>query len=297
MPNIVNCPICKSELNKPYAMRIKKYYPHVSRSRCQLCGTVYANPMATKDELVLFYNSYYDKGHFQTEEFKKRTLLMFESIKPLMWAAFHVKYKRALNYYHLQYVQEGKFLDIGCGLGNNLMIADKCNYTLYATEYDADAIAFVNKIFPKIQIFKGEIFDAHYPDNYFDYVLFYHVIEHTVNPIACLEEIYRITKPHGRVFIGTPNIDCIAYRLYRLFQFMTFNIPSIVDGLEHTVIFSKRTLALTVKKCGFRIVKHVGEPHIEGWRTILQSNDSLARKCIRIVEKLFAVNQIIILEK
>lgn len=39
----------------------------------------------------------------------------------------------------------------------------------------------------------------------FDAVFFYHVIEHVDAPEKSLEEIYRVTKDNGWVFIGTPN--------------------------------------------------------------------------------------------
>ncbi len=41
-------------------------------------------------------------------------------------------------------------------------------------------------------------------DSYFDFVLCTEVLEHTLNPLAAVEEIYRILKPGGKVFISTP---------------------------------------------------------------------------------------------
>ncbi|MEJ5252712.1 MAG: class I SAM-dependent methyltransferase [Chthonomonadetes bacterium] len=39
----------------------------------------------------------------------------------------------------------------------------------------------------------------------FDYVFYHHVIEHVSNPMASLHEIYRVLKPGGYLYIGTPN--------------------------------------------------------------------------------------------
>ena len=45
-----------------------------------------------------------------------------------------------------------------------------------------------------------------YPDNYFDAVIFSEVIEHlNINPLPVLQEINRILKPGGIVYITTPN--------------------------------------------------------------------------------------------
>src|SRR3972149_10590759 len=42
------------------------------------------------------------------------------------------------------------------------------------------------------------------PDNYFDWIVCTEVLEHTLNPFSAVDEIYRILKPGGLVFISTP---------------------------------------------------------------------------------------------
>ncbi len=44
-----------------------------------------------------------------------------------------------------------------------------------------------------------------FPDNEFDEVVSYHVIEHVPDPMAFVTELYRITKPGGRIKILTPH--------------------------------------------------------------------------------------------
>jgi 2-polyprenyl-6-hydroxyphenyl methylase/3-demethylubiquinone-9 3-methyltransferase len=48
-------------------------------------------------------------------------------------------------------------------------------------------------------------FDA-VPDNSVDGVLFFEIIEHiTYNPIRMWEQIYRVLKPGGHIYVSTPN--------------------------------------------------------------------------------------------
>jgi 2-polyprenyl-3-methyl-5-hydroxy-6-metoxy-1,4-benzoquinol methylase len=42
------------------------------------------------------------------------------------------------------------------------------------------------------------------PDNYFDIVICTEVLEHTNNPFLVVDELYRILKPNGKIYISTP---------------------------------------------------------------------------------------------
>ncbi len=46
-----------------------------------------------------------------------------------------------------------------------------------------------------------------FADGEFDFVIFNHVIEHIANPIRMIEEIFRVTRPGGRVVISAPDRD------------------------------------------------------------------------------------------
>lgn len=42
------------------------------------------------------------------------------------------------------------------------------------------------------------------PDNYFDFIVCTEVLEHTLDPFAAMNEIYRILKPEGLAFFSVP---------------------------------------------------------------------------------------------
>jgi SAM-dependent methyltransferase len=57
-----------------------------------------------------------------------------------------------------------------------------------------------------------------YPDNYFDAVIFSEVIEHlNINPLPVLQEINRILKPDGILYITTPNQVSLLKRITIIF--------------------------------------------------------------------------------
>ena len=57
----------------------------------------------------------------------------------------------------------------------------------------------------EINFVVGSVCDLPYDSQSFDAVFYYHVIEHVEDPDASLEEIHRVTKNDGWVFVGTPN--------------------------------------------------------------------------------------------
>jgi ubiquinone/menaquinone biosynthesis C-methylase UbiE len=42
------------------------------------------------------------------------------------------------------------------------------------------------------------------PNNYFDIIFCTEVLEHTENPFKCVETMYRILKPNGKLYVTTP---------------------------------------------------------------------------------------------
>ena len=80
------------------------------------------------------------------------------------------------------------------------------NCELFATEFDSGALEFVNSHFP-VKTFQGDIWEANYPDSFFDFIHISHVIEHVLDPIAYIQEMKRILKPGGHLAIGTPNFS------------------------------------------------------------------------------------------
>ncbi len=50
-----------------------------------------------------------------------------------------------------------------------------------------------------------------YPDNYFDFVIANHVLEHVENDISALNEIYRITSPRGYAILQTPYSNALHH--------------------------------------------------------------------------------------
>jgi 2-polyprenyl-3-methyl-5-hydroxy-6-metoxy-1,4-benzoquinol methylase len=292
MKILTACPICKSEQIGPYAMKYQKGFPHNSRTICKSCGIVFANPVADEQELNAFYKNYYDKGNFGNLQYKQKTISQFENIQKatvqeLLQLDRNVKY----------YTSEGNYLDVGFGLGFHLYIAQKLGYHVYGTELDKDCIDFVQPYILTAQLYNGDLLSAKYENNQFNIINICHVIEHLIDPNSYLLELNRIVKNEGLIIVSTPNIGALAYRLFRVLNFLSFKIPLIVDGLEHTVIFNQKNLRTVIENHGFIIVDQYTESVNDSFSNIWKSNLSLRKKVVRYLQTFVKVNQVVIAKK
>lgn len=203
------CPICGSASLAGFAIDTVRNGPHISRVKCRSCKLVFANPMADKMELAAYYENYYDKDLYEAIGYKDIIQNHFKRISTLNEKEIK---SEALFLKHLG--EGAKFLDVGCGLGLGLAYANKLKCQLYATEFDKGALEFVQDNFP-VQTFQGDIWDAKYPDSFFDFVHISHVIEHVLDPKAYINEMKRILKPGGYIAIGTPNMSSNLYKIHR----------------------------------------------------------------------------------
>lgn len=285
------CPLCQSTDISGFAMDTRRKGPHISRVKCDNCGIVFANPMADQDELGQYYNKYYEKDHYEAIGYKDQILGHFERIKTLNSDEL-IKEARFLD------KLEGrmKFLDVGCGLGLGLAYAYQMGCELYATEYDLGALEFVQTHFP-VKTFQGDIQKANYPAEFFDFIHISHVIEHVLDPRAYIQEMRRILKPGGILAIGTPDISSWLYTLHRWINFLKFRIPDVIDGLEHTFIFSKSRLRSLCEEEQLSVEDHYTHNFGEKISRLLTYKMPIHKKMNRLIQNGFHVNQWVICRK
>ncbi len=292
MKILTTCPICKSAQLSPYSMKFTPHFPHISRTHCNDCSIVFANPVADYEELNEFYKNYYDKGNFGSLQYKQKTILQFEDLEKANQKEL-IKFDKNVGFYN----GNGNYLDVGFGLGMHLYIAKKYGYQVYGTELDKDCILFVQPYLPESQLFHGDLLSAKYNNSQFDLINICHVIEHVIDPLAYFVELNRILKMDGVIIVSTPNIGAIAYKIFRIFNFLNLRVPLIVDGLEHTVIFNKINLRNVIEKHGFEVIKQYGESVGDSFSNIWKSNLSFKKKVVRYCQTFVKVNQVVIAKK
>jgi SAM-dependent methyltransferase len=136
----------------------------------------------------------------------------------------------------------GRVLDVGCGLGFLLSAIDEKweKHGVEISEYAAEQAMKYGTVFC------GKIRGIMYPTNYFDVVLWYHVIEHLESPAEELLEIRRILKPGGKLVVGTPNFGCeLARKAAENFR--------LLQDKTHVSLFTAESLQALLRDAFFEI--------------------------------------------
>jgi SAM-dependent methyltransferase len=144
-----------------------------------------------------------------------------------------------------RYKPQGRLLDIGCSAGILLDEARKRGWEVYGVELSSWAVDYAQKKL-NLKIFKGELKEARFLDNYFDLVVMADSIEHLADPLGSLIEIKRILKPDGIIMISTPDIGSITARIAGR------NWWGIKQS--HLVYFNKRSISKILSDSGFKVL-------------------------------------------
>ena len=107
-------------------------------------------------------------------------------------------------------------LDVGCGRGTLGILLDNLDINLYGIDISRRALEEASKVYMNIDCINLNLENLPYEDNFFDIAVTLDVIEHVVDPIFFLSEIFRVLKGGGRLILSTPNILYEGYLKYMI---------------------------------------------------------------------------------
>ncbi len=98
-----------------------------------------------------------------------------------------------------------RILDVGCGEGFTLKKLEekKIGKKNEGIDYSNDAIKIGKKIYPELNLKKGDVYKLDYKDNSFDLSICTEVLEHLEDPDKAVSEIRRVTSKY--IVFSVPN--------------------------------------------------------------------------------------------
>src|SRR5579875_531101 len=268
-----NCYLCGSKGEPLYEDLTDRLFGAPGKwslSRCpnRGCGLAWLNPMPLESDIARAYANYFTHEDFtpprrpvnlglvrRTWRWMKTAYLAEEfgcgEIAPGMrrkLACLAVKmlppFREQLEapYRYLPRQKKGRVLDVGCGNGEMLQVAQRMGWDAEGVEVDPQAVAAAKK--RGLRVHQCSLAEQNFADDSFDLILMNHVIEHVHDPLGLLRECYRVLRPGCLLVVWTPNLDSWGHRQFG---------PSW-RGLEpprHLYLFNRKNLVDLAQRAGF----------------------------------------------
>lgn len=203
---------------------------------CLNCGLQYTMPRPTKDKIGNYYKS---EEYYSHQENKKGFIpKLYEAVKKVN---LRKKYRLATKD-----LAEGKLLDIGCGVGDFLQRAEEKGWECMGVEPSEEAKVIARKRI-KANIINSEELEQ-IPDNTFDLITMWHVLEHIDDLKWQVEQLQRLIKPNGRIVIAVPNYKSHDGQFYKE-HWAAYDVP------RHLNHFNKQTITKIFKSKGLQLKK------------------------------------------
>jgi SAM-dependent methyltransferase len=246
------CPLCGSALSALVFETIR---------RCKKCGLSFVSPLGD-----------YRGEHETAEYFLNDYLPLHESNRENSLAERRAHL--AMIRRHFRLPARPRLLDVGCALGFMLHEAQAAGWDAAGVETSDFAARYARES-TGCPVYTGTLQQAALEDESFDVVTLMDVIEHVAEPRYLMDEIYRVLRPEGVLFIVTPNFASLFVRLY----------GSEAYGIgpeEHVVYFRPGTLERLLQETGFRrIVTQSRDLYAENLRRLLGRKESDAQAKIK----------------
>ena len=204
--------------------------------KCRKCGLIYRNPRIIEDEIVKYYQE----------------TLTVEDIKDVWSTSKPSLFQKGLKLINSAVTDKERILDIGCGHGLFLKMVKESGFKeVIGIELSKNACEFVHKELG-LTVHNKALRKVQFPDNYFDCITLWSVMELLGRPDRELEEVYRILKPGGMIFVRGYNSDFHMFfmkmgKILRRFGFS----PAVL----HRYGLNEKTYRKLLNKCGFICIK------------------------------------------
>jgi|ERR1051326_3080745 2-polyprenyl-3-methyl-5-hydroxy-6-metoxy-1,4-benzoquinol methylase len=201
--------------------------------KCLHCSLIYVNPRLRPDVVVDSYAGAEDEIYVGAASGREQT------------------FRRCVALIET-YSAKGKILDVGCAAGFFVKAAADAGWDAMGVEPCRWLAEYgIKKLDAKI--IPATLAEANFPDATFDVVTMWDVLEHVPDPIADLQEVFRILRPGGLLVVNYPDAGTWQAKLAGRHWWFFLSV--------HLTYFTQNTIKAMVQKAGF--VDCITRPHYQ----------------------------------
>lgn len=195
-------------------------------------------PAPTPNELPEYYKS--DDYISHTDSKRNLLEIVYHQVRS-------IALKRKLNLIN-KLANKGNLLDIGCGTGDFIKVAQQSGWNITGIEPDEHARAIANNK-TNNAVHNLEKLNQ-LPEKTYDIITLWHVLEHLPNLKEHIQLFKKLLKPDGTLIIAVPNYKSYDAHYYKEF-WAAYDVP------RHLWHFSKKSIALLFSEFGMMVKKIV----------------------------------------
>jgi SAM-dependent methyltransferase len=225
-PTSIRCGVC----NEHFAPPARRLAPGGEILTCGSCGSGVTWPLPDRDPA----SAAIWEEQYGATRLARRHIWFAEARKRIEWLQLHLA--------------EGSMLEVGCGTGEFVRVAEDEGFDAYGIEPSEWAAAQAADL--GVRVHRGLVNEwrAENSEFRFDAVAMWHVLEHVPDPCGFMRDAISLLRPGGLVFIEVPNFESTdAARLG-----VDWDAAQLHDHFHH---FTPDSLAGLLDRCGLEIVQ------------------------------------------
>lgn len=211
--------------------------------KCKDCGLMYAIPLEI-DQLEIV-----GEGEVSAKTLKTAFASNFSSIVDQKEKIQIRDYLSSIKYVEKINPMKGTALEIGSSHGYFLHELEKRGWDVTGIEPSKNRREIANRLFG-YQLVPDKLEDSNLPENFFNAIFLFHVIEHVLDPSDFISILYKYLKPGGLLVVETPTYDTLTYKILR-------HRERSIKSNGHLFFFTKNNLRKIMEKKGFTTLKHI----------------------------------------
>lgn len=216
--------------------------------KCPNCSLVFLESRTASGELDREEAVYWDDGD-------QKKIYLEDKIQDLFAAEFESRLKTLEQYGP----SKGKLLDVGCGVGHFLAIAEKQGWQAQGLDISQAASQAAREVYG-LDVQVGTLENSNLPPNSFNAITLWDVIEHIRRPIENVKAANRLLLRGGIIVLKTPNESGLfkqfVLMFYKIFGKRAAFLLKYVYYVPHYFSYSKQSMSVLLNRAGFEVIRY-----------------------------------------